>query len=166
MSFLDSTRYKEPSAPDDIFTSRQASLNTNHFLSQRPCFVKNHDRPQDGCKFLSMPRMLGFYFQPIRPENRGLLVLPHPFSQRETLRTRARIATKLKFSNILAKISRGEIQMYPPNHRVKSTCFHSYCRAESEEYQDIKKYRKRGRDVQRKKRILTSLAETERSVIY
>jgi len=38
----------------------------------------------------------------------------------------------------------------------------SQYRAESEEYQDIKKYRKRGRDIQRKKRILTSLAETER----
>ncbi|KAL9950487.1 hypothetical protein ACROYT_G042985 [Oculina patagonica] len=41
---------------------------------------------------------------------------------------------------------------------VKKT---SQYRAEREEYQDVKKYRKRGRDLQRKKRILTSLAETE-----
>ncbi|KAJ7381994.1 KRRI-Interacting protein 1 [Desmophyllum pertusum] len=37
----------------------------------------------------------------------------------------------------------------------------SQYRAEREEYQDVKKYRKRGRDQQRKKKILTSLAEAE-----
>ena len=37
-------------------------------------------------------------------------------------------------------------------------------RSESEEYQDLKKYRRRGRDLGRKTRILTSLEEKDRWV--
>ena len=72
------------------------------------------------------------------------------------------------FKNILSKSSRKESQMYFADQRNRHShlVFHSHCRAESEEYQDIKKYRKRGRDVQRKKRILPSLADTERSVLH
>lgn len=38
-------------------------------------------------------------------------------------------------------------------------------RPESEEYTDVKKYRKKGRDVTRKRRILTSLAEKDGYVV-
>ena len=38
-------------------------------------------------------------------------------------------------------------------------------RPESEEYIDVKKYRKKGRDVTRKRRILTSLAEKDGYVV-
>ena len=48
---------------------------------------------------------------------------------------------------------------------IKFSFFFLPRRAESVEYQDVKKYHKRGRDMQKKKRILTSLAETDRSVL-
>ena len=39
-------------------------------------------------------------------------------------------------------------------------------RPESEEYIDVKKYRKKGRDVIRKRRILTSMAEKDGYVVF
>ena len=39
------------------------------------------------------------------------------------------------------------------------------CRPESEEYQDLKKFRRRGRDINKKKRVLTSLEKTDRCVV-
>lgn len=41
-----------------------------------------------------------------------------------------------------------------------------YHRPENEEYYEVKKFRKRGRDLPKKKRILTSLAENERCVVH
>ena len=41
-----------------------------------------------------------------------------------------------------------------------------YHRPENEEYYEVKKFRKRGRDLLKKKRILTSLAGNERCVVH